>query len=107
MDKSNAIIPVCAIDEEAEFRALSERTRARAKLAAKIERDREREEYKLWRRETARKRKTIRLARAFMCGVSAATCAFGVIVALKVAPGFAIFPAALAVLALWAGVKCR
>lgn len=114
MDNNTQIIPVgkridhVYVDEASEFRAFASRTDMRRIREAECAQEELRERNRK-RLEALHERKRISRNCALLflgmvttcCGICAA------LVCRVTSPIFATFPASLAFLALWAGVKCR
>lgn len=104
MNKCTALIPLP--DEAAEFRGFERRTDARRAAEARHQREAESraaEAERLRRKET---RRIIHNCKLLFLGMASACCGICAVLAWRASyPALAIFPAALALLAIWAGVR--
>lgn len=102
------LIPVNAVrvDEPSEFRALEERTIARCIRVAEQTAKSHREECRAAKERRAERRRIAHNCKLLMLGMLATCCGIcAVLVYGATYPALAVFPAALAVLSLWKGIR--
>lgn len=102
------LIPVNAVrvDEPSEFRALEERTIARCIREAEQTAESRRAERRAAKERRAERRRIARNVKLLCLGMIATCCGISAVLISRASyPALAVFPAALALLSLWQGVK--
>lgn len=100
------IIPAVYVDESNEFRQFAERTDARCIRLAEQHAEEQREERRAAKERRAERRRIAHNCKLLMLGMLATCCGIcAVLVYGATYPALAVFPAALAVLSLWKGIR--
>lgn len=102
------LMPVNAVrvDEPSEFRALAERTTARCIREAEQTAELNRAERQAAKERRAERRRIARNVKLLCLGMIATCCGISAVLISRASyPALAVFPAALALLSLWQGVK--